>query len=292
METFNGSASTLFQTAPVDIDAFVKFVESEGDRFPKGLDWVRDARQIARNWRERGVLFMPHGGGCRWEFVQQHVRSGEFQRAIGDSYDLDALGMYGFRGRNSVYVNSNFRRPGLDTERLAEYELEAQKLCYYVGGFLRRRMPGFEEAMVTNIGSSLGYRASRKIHGRERMLKAWLVSPTPVLHENAIGRVLAAVPPGHTDPCGDPALRANHTCDIPFGVIAPTALDNVLCGSGKSACQDEFILRNMPKCMTLGQAAGVAAALAAKQGIAAGDADIRAVQRELIRQGVDLKSAE
>lgn len=288
MESFNGSASILFQMAPVDIDAFVNFIESEKERFPKGMDGVRDAAQLAANWRERGVLFFPHGGGLRWEYVQQSVRKNEIKNSIGEYYDLTALGMYGFRGLAGIYVNSNFRRPGLEVRALASCELQEQKLAYYVGDFLRRRMPGFERSKIVNIGSMVGYRASRKIVGRARMLNKWITAPEPVLHADCIGRVLAQAPAPHTAADESAALRPDHTTDIPFGVLAPRGVGRILCGSGRSVCQDEFILRNMPKCMILGQAAGVAAAIAARNGVAAGDVNIREVQRELIRQGVDL----
>jgi len=290
METFHGSASTLFQMAPVDIDALVGFIESQGDAFPKGMDWVRDAAHVAGNWRERGVLFLPHGGGAKWEFVQQFVRAGDFQSRAGDFYDLDALGMYGFRGRDFVYVNSNFRRPGLNTDGLARCEVEAQKLCWQVGDFLRRHMPGFGRARVTQTGCAAGYRAARKIVGQERMLKAWLQSPLPLRRPDGIGRILAATPPPHTS-AQTSVTRPNHTCDIPFGVLAPKGVENILCGSGKSVCQEEFILRNMPKCMTLGQAAGAAAAVASRAGLSASRVDVGAVRRELARQGVDLGEA-
>jgi hypothetical protein len=298
METFNGSATTLFEMSPVDVDAFIRFIEAEGDRFPKGMDWVRDGGQIVANWRERGVLFMPHGGGRRWEFVQQFVRSGEFHTSEGEAFDLDALGMYSFRGLHGpegaqgVYVNSNFRRPGLDAAGLAAYELQAQRLCWKVGEFLRRRMPGFDRARVVNVGSAVGYRASRKIRGRAKMLKAWLAAPEPVRHPEAIGRLLAALPVPHTEAWKVREFRSNHTTDIPFGVMVPLGVQGILCGSGKSVCQEEFVLRSMPKCMVIGQAAGVAAAVAAQKGVAVGEVDIRAVQRALVKQGVELDGGD
>lgn len=293
METFNGSASTLFEMSPVDVDAFIAFIESEGDNFPKGMDWVRDGRQIVSNWRERGVLFMPHGCGRKWEFVQQYVRSGEFKTAEGEAFDLDALGMYCFRGMHGVegaqgvYINSNFRRPGLDAAGLAAYELQAQRLCWKVGEFLSRRMPGFAKARVVNVGAAVGYRASRKIQGRAKMLRQWMAAPEPVRHPDAVGRLLAALPVPHTEAWKVREFRSNHTTDVPFGVLVPQGARGILCGSGKSVCQEEFILRSMPKCMTVGQAAGVAAAVASRRGIAAGDVDVAEVQGELRRQGVD-----
>lgn len=288
MESFKGSASILFQMAPVHIDILVDFIESEAVRFPKGMDGIRDSGQLAENWRARGVLFVPHGCGLHWEFIQQYVKRGEFSGKHGDFFDLDALGMYGFRGSHGVYVNSMFRRPDFNLNDLSCCELQAQKTAYYVGDFLKRRMPGFTDANVVNIGHSLGYRASRKIIGKARMRKDWLESPGPVFHGDCVGRTLAKAPQAHTICNVEDTIRADHAVDIPFGVLVPRNTGHILCGSGKSVCQDEFIMRNMPKCMVIGQAAGVAAAVASRQGVAAGDVNLRDVQRELIRQGVDL----
>ena len=83
-------------------------------------------------------------------------------------------------------------------------------------------------------------------------------------------------------------FRSNHTCDVPFGVMVPAGVSGILCGSGKSVCQEEFVLRSMPKCMVIGQAAGVAAAVASRKGVTAEAVDVGEVQAALRRQGVEL----
>ena len=50
-------------------------------------------------------------------------------------------------------------------------------------------------------------------------------------------------------------------------------------------------LREIPQCWLTGQAAGVAAALAAAQGKRPRDLDARAIQHELLRQGAYLSPA-
>ena len=49
-------------------------------------------------------------------------------------------------------------------------------------------------------------------------------------------------------------------------------------------------MREIPQCWLTGQAAGVGAALAARDGVGVGDVDVAALQAELRRQGVYLQA--
>jgi hypothetical protein len=73
----------------------------------------------------------------------------------------------------------------------------------------------------------------------------------------------------------------------------PAELDNIL-GAGRHVACDassHTFLREIPQCWLTGQAAGVAAALAAARGVKPKDLDAAAVQRELLRQGAYLSPA-
>ena len=60
-------------------------------------------------------------------------------------------------------------------------------------------------------------------------------------------------------------------------------------GSGRSvSASSPYLLRVMALTMVVGQAAGVAAAISAQQGVDPRSVDVGTVQRELVRQGVDL----
>jgi len=73
--------------------------------------------------------------------------------------------------------------------------------------------------------------------------------------------------------------------------MIPMKTENLLVGSGKSvSCRPQKLIRGMAPCMVLGQAAGAAAALAAKQGITPRSLDVRLLQRTLLEQGVHLGS--
>ncbi len=69
-----------------------------------------------------------------------------------------------------------------------------------------------------------------------------------------------------------------HGFDIPYGILLPKETDNLLVGSGKSvSCDPQRLIRGMSGCMIAGQAAGAAAALAARE---------RVTPRSLARRAV------
>jgi hypothetical protein len=51
--------------------------------------------------------------------------------------------------------------------------------------------------------------------------------------------------------------------------------------------QAQKISREIPPCMAMGEAAGVAAALALRAGVSVRKADVRAIQRQMRAQGAD-----
>jgi hypothetical protein len=77
---------------------------------------------------------------------------------------------------------------------------------------------------------------------------------------------------------------------VPYGALVPAALDNIL-GAGRHVACDansHTFLREIPQCWLTGQAAGIAAAIAADTGQRPRDLDVTQIQHELLRQGAYL----
>jgi hypothetical protein len=77
---------------------------------------------------------------------------------------------------------------------------------------------------------------------------------------------------------------------VPYGALVPARLDNIL-GAGRHVSCDassHTFLREIPQCWLTGQAAGIAAALAAGSGRRPREVDAGAIQHELLRQGAYL----
>ena len=288
MRWSEGSASVEFKMANVDLEALYLHFRRHPDTFPVGLDMVKGFAEFERNWVERGIFFFPHGGGRKWDLVRRAVAEGRFEESRGILYDLHAFGLYGLRGQDTVVVNSNFWKVDtLDTVQVSRAELEAQASCYYLAGFLTENVPGFPDAHVVAIGSDIGIRVSRGIAGRETLTGDAVASPRPVLHDDVIGCV-----PCRADVQSGGEFFYAHTCDVPYGILLPQTIENLLVASGKSvSCTPQGLLRGMASCMLIGQAAGVAAALSAQRYTTPHSLDVLLLQRALQDQGTYLGSS-
>jgi len=77
---------------------------------------------------------------------------------------------------------------------------------------------------------------------------------------------------------------------VPYGALLPAGLDGIL-GAGRHVSCDassHTFLREIPQCWLTGQAAGIAAALAAATDRTPREVAPDAIQRELMRQGAYL----
>ncbi len=289
MQWATGTASLEFKMARVDLEALYQHFRQRPETFPVGMDHVKGFAEFERNWVERGIFFFPHGGGRKWDLIQRAIEQGEFERDRGIFHGLDAAGLYGLKGQDSVIVNANFWDiTSLKAPELSAAELGAQEICYYVADFFRRQIPGFARAYIVQLASDLGVRTSRAIEGAATLTSGHLTSPHPVYFDDVIGCAPARtrfVESGH--------FVHAHTFDIPYGLMVPKEVENLLVASGKSApTEPHGLVRGMSNCMVLGQAAGTAAALAAAQDVIPRKLDIRLLQRTLVEQGAFLGNAE
>ena len=76
---------------------------------------------------------------------------------------------------------------------------------------------------------------------------------------------------------------------MPYRVLLPKQVDNLLvAGRHYSATsQAQKMSREIPPCMAMGEAAGVAAALALDAGVSVRNVDVRTLQKTLRTQGAD-----
>ena len=280
-----GKASTLFQLGNVNLDEFVRFVLEDPEGFPSRRDRLQGPEVFQRNWNERGILFFPHGGGLHWRWLQEE---GGLKNMVGDAFNLRYLGLYALKGKNTVAVNSNFYQiENLEAETLSRFELHSQEMCFYVADFLSKKVPGFIGSHIVSMGTDLGIRTSRRIVGRETLSSEHLRTPEKSYRrEDAVGMVPTL--DNHNDWRG-PSSRGATTCDIPYGILLPRGVENLLVASGKSVSTEPIgELRSMVQCMVCGQAAGVAAAISVRQGLKPGDLPIDMLRTALVDQNVKL----
>jgi len=184
----------------------------------------------------------------------------------------------------------------LDPDSLSAAEIEAREQVHAIITFLRRHIPGFASARVAATGSRVGVRESRRIVGK-------VVLTASDVHEgrrwpDVIAR--SAYPIDIHAPTGlsaadDPGLHDDFvsqgvTYEIPYRALLPQSVDGLLvagrCISTTSAAHGAT--RVSPSCMAFGQAAGTAAALAARSGSTPSEVNVSELQHLLAQQGASL----
>ena len=162
-----------------------------------------------------------------------------------------------------------------DVEALTYLEVELRKRILKGLDFYRQNVPGYEDVRLLVFAPQLGVRDSRRIRGVHKLTGA--EAGGGLGFEDAIGMT------GMTFPSG-------HHLQVPYGALVPERLDGLLVGGRCISVDDDLIhaIRVIAPCMMTGQAAGTAAALAAKADVAPRDLDTTELRTQLASDGVIL----
>lgn len=166
---------------------------------------------------------------------------------------------------------------GLDAGDLTEVEVESRRRMMQLLAFYRRHAPGFEGAWVMLTAPQVGVRHTRRLAGVRPIVRdEW---ERGVVYDDEVG----------VSPSLSPAFPS---VSIPLGSLLPERLDGLVAAGRTIAsdAQSHIFLREIPQCWVTGQAAGVAAALAAASGVVPRHLDTRRVQEALRGQGVYLQA--
>jgi glycine/D-amino acid oxidase-like deaminating enzyme len=195
----------------------------------------------------------------------------------------------------------SFRRDGdgrivnaTDPWFLTAAEMEGRRQALEYVRFLRDHVPGYERAELVALGTQIGVRETRRVHGDYRLTRDDVLAARRF--DDDIGLCGAPIEDHRvgTDTAWQ-YLPEGSVVGIPFRTLLVRDATNVLvAGRCFSATHDAHAsVRSMAQCMAMGQAAGTAAGLAVAAGVDPRDVD-RAVLRERLRDDgaiVDLERA-
>jgi hypothetical protein len=183
--------------------------------------------------------------------------------------------------RNDIALFMGPRLSGysaVDVEDLTAVELRSRQLTVGHLEVYRAAAPGFANAFLMLGGPQIGVRHSRRLNGLRKVTREqW---DTGRVWDDEIG-VSTSLSPKFPN------------ISVPYGALLPAELDNIL-GAGRHVACDassHTFLREIPQCWLTGQAAGIAAALAAGAGKRPRDVAASTIQHELLRQGAYLSPA-
>ena len=167
----------------------------------------------------------------------------------------------------------------VDVEDLTYAEVELRKRFMVGFEYYRKHVPGYGNARLLAFASELGVRDSRRIVGVHKLTRAEMEAGARF--EDAIGIT------GQTFSAG------NHL-QVPYRTLVPKTVDGLLVAGRCISVDDGLIgpIRVIPPCMMTGEAAGTAAALSAREGVAPRGLDTGLLRGELIAAGVILPSAD
>ena len=206
-----------------------------------------------------------------------------------------------FPDRGTLFVNTTrvYGRDGTSAWDLTEGSIEARRQMDQLLRFLVLKVPGCERAFRIDASSVIGVRETRRIRGEHLLTeedilagRAYDNTVVKAWRHHGEGRNWHS-PDGAEGAPSDPTYRTMTTglqsFEIPYGCLVPLEVEGLV-AAGRIISQTheaDMWTRGMYCCVMTGQCAGVAAALAARDGVAPRRLSVPALQRELHRQGLD-----
>ena len=177
-----------------------------------------------------------------------------------------------------------------DALALSAAEIEGRRQAWRAAQYLRDAVPGCEQGRLRAFGTQVGVRETRRVRGEHVLTAEELLQPVRFADAVAAGAYPIDIHPASGGELVYEALGEDHSYQIPYRSLIPAGLSNALAaGRGISATHKALAAtRVMTISMALGHACGVAAAMAARQGVGMRDICIDALRGTLLRQGACL----
>ena len=156
---------------------------------------------------------------------------------------------------------------GTKVEDLTEAEFEGRRRMDRLMIFARENFPGFENAYVVDFAPQTGVRQTRQLEGE------YVVTKQDVMSRRHFADTVCRGRDYYT----------------PYRAMVPQDIDQLLvAGRHYSATpQAQKSSREIPPCMAMGEAAGIAAVVALDAGKTVREADVGLIQKKMRAQGAD-----
>lgn len=215
----------------------------------------------------------------------------EEARENGDfNIERKTVGLYRGVKKDEWSVNIS-RISGIDgtkTEDLTKAEIIGRRQVDEIFKFLKKYIPGCENATMIASGSTVGIRETRHIKGEatlttEDILKGKIPEDAILLAANAIDVHGAAGVAGTKYV----TIEDGEWYGVSYRSLVPINIDQLLVAGRSISATSEGAgaVRVMPPCMEMGHAAGVAAAIAIKEDCLVRNVDAKVIQKKMIQNG-------
>jgi hypothetical protein len=267
-------SSLMFRLSHVDMDAVAAYVRDHPDQMRTSL---------APEQRNASALTAVAGLYELWQSAQAG--------GIGVPRELVSFFISPYADEVTVNMTRVTDIDPLDPDDLTRAEIEARGQAMRLVAFFRERVPGFAHARIAATGTQIGVRESRRIVG------VYTLTRDDILERHTFDDAVArsAYPIDIHNPSGSGTtthrLPPGTSYEIPYRCLVPRVVDDLLVAGRCISTTHEALAstRLTPTVMTLGQAAGTAAALSVQAGVLPRALDAHVLRERLITDGVDLR---
>lgn len=192
-------------------------------------------------------------------------------------------------GRYKVNHHRVFNVDATDSKSMSEAHKKARKQVLEAYEYLLTKT-GFKNCNLAQVASVLGVRESRHIDGKYRITIEDVANGTKFEDRIAVYGFGMDVHPRTEEESGNFKVEVAEAYYVPYRSMVPNGCQNLLVAGKTISCASQAAggIRCMPCAMAMGQAAGVASALAAKNGIHVEDIDVAEMQTILRKHGAIL----
>ena len=192
-----------------------------------------------------------------------------------------------------MYVNTTrlLDVDGTDIFDLTRGEMEGHMQLYKLIDTFRKFVPGFENCYISSIAPNIGIRETRRMKGLKCVTLEQALDA--VVPDDSICLSGYTIDIHYNNSKGTLFKKLDKPFGIPYGCLVSAELSNLMF-AGRCISVDDHVVgstRVMVSCMAMGQAAGLAAAMAVGEGKTPADVDVQALRQKLLAQNAILSMA-
>lgn len=251
---------------------------------------LEPAQTMTTTFRMAGVdlsAFAAAGGKAMLETrAAEAVEAGTYglPRKLGSFHEMVFDGMVA-----TVAVRVADHDP-LDPWQLSGAEREGRRQAYLYERFMRERVPGYEKARIVGLSTGIGVRESRRVYGEYRLTRDDCLSGR--MFEDKVLLCGAPIEDHRSEPGGGEETVWVYlpAYSVPYRSLVAKGRDDVWAiGRCFSATHDAHAsCRSMAQTMSMGQAAGLAAAISVRSDVDARSLPVLQLQEALSGLGAVL----
>lgn len=268
----NQPMSFRFEMGGIDIDKLYDYIQRIHD------DWCKTKPpyfEIAQA-RHRAIQYKLE------DFFVKGIKTGELTADDAEYFQAFTIpGKPGCMSMNCPELPVRFK--AVEPLSYSEGVRYGRAMIHRLSRYLIRHMPGFEQAYISQEAAMLGARESFRIKGKYAMTEEDYYQRRRF--SDAVVRTAWYID-AHGEKVGE-YLNKGEYYEIPYRAMITKEIDNIIV-TGRCISVSfilEASMRIQPTCMSIGEAAGIAAAWSLKQGVRANQlewTDIPEAQRSYI----------